>query len=68
MRDKYILWAPASHVSEAMEVDADEPSLEEWAEEVMHNVCEDEVFLYKLVPVRKYERVSGVKVTEIEKV
>jgi len=68
MSDKYILWAPSTHLEEAIMVDADHPALENMAEELMHDVYEGEVFLYKLVPVRKYELPRGVKVTEIEKV
>ena len=68
MSDKYILWAPSTHLDDAMLVDADHPSLEKMAEEMMNDLYEDEVFLYKLVPVRKYELPRGVRVTEIEKV
>lgn len=65
-KELYILWNNITQIDQAVEVDPCSRTLEEEALSFMDDFNEEEVTLYKLVPVRKYEKTSGVKVTELK--
>lgn len=64
----YLLWNPADSLNDytACEVDPKLASTEQLAADLMHDNDNDFIILYKLVPIRKYERTSGVKATELK--
>jgi hypothetical protein len=66
--NQYILWDGASFIIDEDTVRRhDTPAFSEGDVLDFMNYCDSDVlYVYELVPVRKYERVSGVKVTEIK--